>query len=376
MADRILAKRGSDPAALKTLSCTYETSTFSADETPFITFVEHARGQKGFYVRENEQRATLGLEDIRFTGVPNVHHCFPGRYESAEKLMHAFQARVLLTGVGGDHLFWSDDGGSPEIADLLTQRQLRRAAIAARRWSQLSGTPLWKILLIHGVRPLLMGRTSLGFAFEETKFPPWVRSNPKLWLASGGRSQGLRVNDTFPLPSQRVFRHLIRSLSAAISAGYYQEYHTIHFSHPFAHPSLIEFALSVPITQLLRPGDDRSLMRRALRGFLPERVRTRRSKGTVDEVIARAVAREESSIGDVNKFEVCRRGWAQGPHLRRAIHEIALGKLDHSYALVRLMSVERWLRSLGRIEAQRQQQDTAALPCRLLHSMDAERVLG
>src|SRR5260370_41151459 len=49
---------------------------------------------------------------------------------------------------------------------------------------------------------------------------------------------------------------------------------------PFLDQSLIEFILSIPATQLLRPGERRSLMRRSMVGCVPEDVLARRTKAT------------------------------------------------------------------------------------------------
>src|SRR5260370_40126106 len=48
--------------------------------------------------------------------------------------------------------------------------------------------------------------------------------------------------------------------------------------YPFLDQTLIEFVLSIPADQLLRPGERRSLMRRSLAGILPQEILSRRTK--------------------------------------------------------------------------------------------------
>ena len=48
--------------------------------------------------------------------------------------------------------------------------------------------------------------------------------------------------------------------------------------YPYLDQNLIEFILSIPASQLLRPGERRSLMRRALVGIVPEEILSRRTK--------------------------------------------------------------------------------------------------
>jgi len=49
-------------------------------------------------------------------------------------------------------------------------------------------------------------------------------------------------------------------------------------TYPYLDQSLIEFVLSTPAEQWLRPGERRSLMRRALAGIVPAEVLSRKTK--------------------------------------------------------------------------------------------------
>lgn len=351
-ADRILAESGRDSAMLTTVSCTYQKST-SCDETAFISVVEQTRGRRGLHVTECSQQATLGLQDIEFTGVPNTGHCFPGRYGTTEELMRRSGVRVLLTGIGGDHLFWSDHTGSPELADLICQGRLLRAIAESRKWSQAAAVSIRQTLLTWVCGPIAGAKWFLRWQPSDINLRPWTSAKARRWLSTGGRGQGLRIDASLHPPSLRVRVHTMRSLTALISAGYFQEYHRIYFSHPFAHQNLIDFVLSLPMNQLSRPCEDRSLMRRATRGLLPEKVRMRKSKGSIDEMFCRALEREQDMVGPGANLEVCRREYAEPRFLAQAIRDVALGRLDQSYALVRLFSLERWLRSLDKIAGRR-----------------------
>jgi hypothetical protein len=143
----------------------------------------------------------------------------------------------------------------------------------------------------------------------------------------------------------------ISPFRALLSAGYFDPSQEIYFSHPYSNQELIEFVLALPMNQLVRPGQDRSLMRRATKELLPEPIRTRKSKGSINEAACRVLAREQEQIGESHALEVCQRGYADPQALASAMRSISLGRMDHSYALLRLMSLERWLRSLRTVEA-------------------------
>src|ERR1043165_7670867 len=94
-------------------------------------------------------------------------------------------------------------------------------------------------------------------------------------------------------------------------------------------------------------------MRGATHGVLPEQIRKRKSKGTVDEAFCRIVSREYHKIGCVKSFEVCQRGYADPTALSEGVRLARLGLLEQTAGLMRLLSLERWLRSLSQIESHR-----------------------
>jgi asparagine synthase (glutamine-hydrolysing) len=367
LSDLVLRKMGRDASELTTASITFELST-TCDESYFIRLAEEARGRAGIHVPESVQQPTFGLKDTTFTGAPNAHRFTPGRYRAIAQAMKLAGARVLLTGIGGDHLFWSDQGGSPELADLLVGWRLMSLISQGREWSRVAGVPLWQMLLSHAVSPIAVMSPFVSWLPSDLDMFPWVTRKAREWLAQVGRDQGMRVNERIGLPSRRVREMVIRSFRALLSAGYFQGYQEIYFCHPYSNQQLINFVLSLPMNQLVRPGQDRFLMRRATRGLLPEPIRTRKSKATIDEAPCRVLERERQEIGEPTALEVCQRGYADPNALAKAMLGIAMGRIDHSYAFLRLMNIEQWLRSLRTVEARRRalsQQESASLQVHL-----------
>ena len=352
VSDMVLRKIGHDSGDLSTVSITFETST-TCDETHFIRVAEGARGRAGIHIPESVQQPTFGLRDTTFRGAPNAHRFTPGRYQAIAQAMKSAGARVLLTGIGGDHLFWSDQGGSPELADFLASWHLLSLISQAREWSRSAGTPVWQILLSHAVSPVVVGTGFVRWLSSDLDMFPWITEKAHKSLVQAGRDQGMRVNELIELPSRRVRETMIRSFRALLSAGYFQGYQQIYFCHPYSNQDLIDFILALPMDQLARPGQDRFLMRRATRGILPEAIRTRRSKATINEAPCRVLEREQEEIGSPHALEVCQRGYAEPSRLAKAMLGIAMGRIDHSYAFLRLMNIEQWLRSLRNVEARR-----------------------
>lgn len=345
LADRILESSGRDKQFLTTVSYTYQKSEDS-DETRFIRVVEQARGRDGIHISEEELGITSGLHDISFTGLPNTAANFPGMYSSVSRLMRNASCRVLLNGVGGDELFGSDSAACPELADLLIQGDLVGMLSQARRSSQQSGTPLWHTVLTWGIGPFLnrdvpLDKSQLGALV----MPAWRRS-----LKRHGYKLGLRLEPNISLPSRRARAFSVRTIRSVFSMGTFYAVPGLFITHPFAHQRLIDFSLSLPMDQITRPGLNRYLMRRALRGILPERTRTRLSKAGPDEALCRALAQERDVIGRPSDFLVCQNGYVCEQALSETIRQALLGRVENGGLLLQVFSCERWLRSLSTIE--------------------------
>jgi asparagine synthase (glutamine-hydrolysing) len=361
MADQILRSQNRSPGDLQTTSCVYEQSE-TCDERPFIRAVEEQRGADSLVVHEQDQRITLGLDDPQFTGVPNALHCFPGRYQTVAALMRPYNARVLLTGRGGDHLFWSEADGTPIVADELRKANPFGAHSECRTWSRAANAPYFE-LLFSGALPL---------AFESL-FPGRSRyKQPKLptWLHPKRQGHSLSSNSAFDgyttwrgAPSRRAQVFFVEHMCRYLGSGFLQEYDDLYFSHPYSHRPLIELCLATPVSQFVRDGQTRSLMRRAMHELLPGKIAKRASKGLLDEGITRALKREWHSVLGIVRWQVCEREYVTNARLMAALNQARLGILGLTGPLLRLFSMERWLRSLSCVQSAKTRERASSASC-------------
>lgn len=340
-ADKVLRDAGKPREILRTISGVYEDS-LSCDEYKFIRLVEEQRGCPTLLVGEREQRFTLGLQEPEFTGLPNPNHLTPGRYQTFESLVRASGGRVLLTGLGGDHLFWSAPEGAPLVADELQRANLLGALREAQIWAKAARVPILYILFNRSI-PLAMGKP-----FNLLEIPTWL--GRKMRLAFSTHKAELLGDQTIDAdPSKRAQRFAVDLLFRTIGCGYFNEYRDLFVSHPYTHRPLVEFCLSTPLSQFLRAGQTRSLMRRALKDLLPKKICNRTTKAGADEAYLRALQREWTNQPDVLRWKVCESGFVDPTSLFRAFEAMRLGIHNQGGYLMRLLSLELWLRSLGRV---------------------------
>jgi len=109
----------------------------------------------------------------------------------------------------------------------------------------------------------------------------------------------------------------------------------------------VEFLQAIPLDQLMRPGENRVVMRRMLAGILPDEIAARRTKGNPREAIFRAVARESGRLRSVfENSQLCARGYIDKETMLAALDRARHGYETHSAFLVQTISLEFWLRDL------------------------------
>lgn len=342
-ADQFLRERAQSESRLHTVSCVYNQSE-TCDEYGFIFAVTEKRAIETHLISEQDQRITLGLEEQPpFTGLPNPLQCLPGRYEAITKVMHEHGARVLLTGIGGDHLFLSDPNGAPLVADQIRKAHFIKAHRECQTWSRVTCAPYYRT-----------ARQAVRLAFESL-FPGdklYIEPEVPAWINRSSHSTPLSPKVDFSqyrtwraTPSGRVRVFNADRLFHLTGSGFLNEYRHLYVSHPFSHRPLIEFCLATPISQFLRDGHTRSLLRRL--AVLPLKNAKRVSKGLLGETVLRVVRREWQSLGNLEKWQVCQRTYVKPVELEETLDRARAGFLDLSGPLFRLFSIERWLRSLG-----------------------------
>jgi len=102
--------------------------------------------------------------------------------------------------------------------------------------------------------------------------------------------------------------------------------------HPFLDRRIMEFAFAIPDEQRYRRDVSKFVLRKAMRGILPERVRLRPDKADLTEIYAMAI----NALGGERLFDrlsVAENGWVDGDVVRKMYRSMAqaLSRGDPSY---------------------------------------------
>lgn len=272
--------------------------------------------------------------------------------------------RVILTGTRGDLCV----GGSPLVFDSL----LRRGRLV--EW--------WRRLAAHRT----VSRDSLRKILALDCFAPLLALGLQRWLRAAQVRREFERNRAYLLPAwmpaalrdELAQRHLRLSLerererrfsSPARDEEYRFLYPPLTERHPapwsvelwdpFSDRRLHEFVLAIPPEQhfgIYRRGEhfyaaEKRLARRALRGILPDAIRSRTSPTIFDGAVAGAIERDwpsyEAAFRPPARSRIAERGYVDADAFWSALQEVRAGRQGRDLFYVEgLAGLESWLRAL------------------------------
>lgn len=344
MADRAIADGQAETPRLDTLSY-YSDSEVNWDERPYFTLVEEKRNRSGFHIRtESIAPKSFQPETRGFATTPGLA---VSSAESTRQLMECIGSqsnRVLLSGVGGDEVLGGVPTATPELADLCASLELRRLAAQMVAWALVQRKPLIH-LIAETVRPFLP--LQLGTARHIRRAVPWlvpayVQRNK---LAIRGDDARLRLFG--PLPSFQENLRTLEGLRRQLAATPVQAPPMLEKSYPYLDRSLLEFLYAIPRDQIVRPGQRRSLMRRALAGIVPDGILNRKRKAFAVVTPVAAISEYWSSlIGSGAPVVTQELGIIDSRVFSQALESAVRGRNASIVQLARTLTVELWLQQL------------------------------
>lgn len=339
MADYVLEQMGSDAPRMDTFTFC-DPSEPDEEDSQYSRFVEARRGRAGHRCVAQEFGDAIRFDAPDFRGTPNLP-----RNEIEMALPAILQSggyRVVLSGFGGDEV----NGQAVEfrvlIAESLHAWKWKAAGKQAIAWSLATGIPFVQVLW-QSARILLPAqfRTSKS-NFKDSM--PWL--NPAFFAKYGiltdllAAAKGQRRWGPWMCDSFQTLDGLRRQLTDENPC-------VIDKRYPYLDVDLMRFLLSIPQEQLIRPGERRWLMRRAMRDMLPPELIDRRTKGSAARSIALTLSKHWSMIADaVASPFTAEMGIVDAEQFRSALTAVKHGKLpDHVVSLLRVLALELWMRN-------------------------------
>lgn len=343
VADHLLRTAAFSTTALQPVSYVFEHSP-TADETAYIAAVEQAIGRDSLRFSEDAFPLLAPLPPSLVCDLPTNGLAVISRFDHLARVMNSRGSRVLLSGLGGDQLFWSEYPFGLPLADLLRQGRLRSLVQQGIATSQVRNhsliDALWRGACVPNLPRQLQKRFTVGTPVGEWLAPAFTRRTDM-------RSRMLPMPDDagFKLPVSKLQYGLIRrtmrpyALEPCLSQG------DIDIRYPYLDRRLVEFALAIPLDQKIRPTESRSIVRRSLTTLVPGEVLRRQSKAGPEEAFYRALIREWPRLAKaLSEPRLADLGIVDRGRFVRALQRARHGLVSNQAQLSWTLSLELWIR--------------------------------
>jgi asparagine synthase (glutamine-hydrolysing) len=342
MADDLLAKRGAP--RLDTLS-NFDKTEPHGDDFIYFQKVEAYRGRIGHHLDVSKCVSSDSLEYPDFSAFPGCLGV--GRTLQVERanIVRAGGYRAVLSGTGGDEFM----GGVPDprehLADLLVQAKFITLAKQLVAWSLVKRKPwiqlLWQSAIL--LLPPYLGR----YLTKEGQVEQWLKKEFTKRTQIAIRQLGPSEYFGLRLPTRRAYMACVLAMANKMSLHAPRLLALEEPRYPYLDKNLVEFIMSIPASQLLRPGERRSLMRRSLIGIVPPEILSRRSKQLATRTPIVALQNNLAQLETALHSSVASgMGYIDQARFFDAFRAAKNGKPVHTVRLLKTVALEFWLRDL------------------------------
>lgn len=247
--------------------------------------------------------------------------------------------RVLLSGEGADHYL---TGSLYYVADWISKGQLSKAIREITRWSGILKTSFWRLAFQYAFMPLLPPPAHRLMAWD---------SQIPAWLIAAGPGRGSLINRmpnprklATPAGSKYVgqIAYSVANVASAARADILET--SLEMRYPFLYRPLVEFSLRLPHGMRSRPHARKWILRQAVHGVVPERVRMRIGKGRIGGRVAWSLLHERKRIDAMLRDAIIGQlGFVDTRKLRIAFDRAGREQVKVRGEAVRTLSLETWL---------------------------------
>lgn len=344
MAREIYCARGIEPPDFTTLTGTYDDPR-AGDEPRYYESVIERCGVRAETVvvdahdlfQDMEEAAVLWDEpadQIRF-------------FSYQRRLAELFAQEgvdVLLSGLGAEVVVGFEVPHPLHLPDLLRTGRWGEFLKEVKAWQEAERLPFANVLGRYVLKPLF-GPPLNKYYDLELVLPPWIQ--PDLARRLGLRKQvnhGWMPRRFDSVASQWLYEKIGR-LQVQIYRGLLEK--RLDPRYPFLSRPLLDFCLSTPFSGKNKPKQFKPMLRDAMKGTLPEVVRTRKDKGGLGPLVIRSMSRQWRRLEPILRAPVLSAlGFVDQQALYDTLKLLSYGKARRTPLLTAPLALEFWARSV------------------------------
>jgi len=347
LADTLIANGQSQSPRLDTVSF-YDSTEPNWNELPYFSIVEQKRGRHGQHIDVSQSNMSVpGLRAAAFGSTPCDYPLDPTEAAEFANCLVVNGNRILLSGIGGDEVLGGVPSPVPELADHLARARFVLLGQRLVRWALAIRQPV--ISLMTSTCKSFLPRTTSSIV-RSLPAGEWLRSEFVRRHEDGIRRQNEHYHLFAPLPSFQENLAALDSLQRQLECAGTRTNFPYQVRYPYLDRDLLEFLFAIPREQVLRPGQRRSLMRRALTGTVPREILERKRKAYILRGPMMAIARDWEQLSFITTHMLSAdMGIVDAEKFRKVLLRIREGHAVPITPVFRTLLVENWLRQQMRM---------------------------
>jgi asparagine synthase (glutamine-hydrolysing) len=344
VADQLMASGGADISPRLDTFSYYDSNEPGEDDRFHFNKVEEKRRRTGFSVDLRGEGDSLPLEVSTFTAIPGFE-CRAEIQRAISEITQANDYRVMLCGLGGDEVNGQTFDPRVQLADLLAQTRGREFIQLLLAWSLCMRQPCIQVLLQTLVK--FLPTWIEARMVQRGQLEPWIKRSFATKYRISARQLEAVENDGFGHPRERDTMQTICTLSRQLTR---KPPSLLEQRYPFLDQDLVEFLTTIPVEQLLRPGQRRWLMKRALAQLLPSAIVTRTTKTSAGRCYTLSLSKHWNRIEELLEHPLATRlGYVERASLHRALLRMKAGQIPSNFLrLLKALALELWLQDVAR----------------------------
>jgi asparagine synthase (glutamine-hydrolysing) len=351
MADTLIAGGQVECPRLDTITW-YDVSKPNWGELHHVTKVEEKRGRVGHHIDtssvDEDDSPPFGTEFVpsQFAATPVPNNRTSEFFRQNAAYIRTQGYRVTISGIGGGEA--TGDGvptPTPELQNLLSRAQFLTLAHRLKAWAARMGEHQLRLLWQAAQRFLVAPIDDVPKALQLVSWfhPGFVRRN-----RASLHNRSARVKLFGPLPSLQDHIDKLDKNRRFLAFCSLNSELLREVRYPYFDRTLLEFVYAIPCDQIVRVGQRRSLMKRALVGIVPNEVLNRRKRVSREQPTKVHKSPEWPSLAEIGQRMLAgslgiidQERFLQALEKARWSEEVLIGALRHT------LTLECWLRQLA-----------------------------
>ncbi len=335
----------SSSVKLGTISWVYDQAYLSDERKWMNSVIDKCGAQANFVSCDDHYPLQYFDESSSHWDEPSYQSIFYSLLKRIKELVRSAGVRVILSGVAGDNTVVP--GFTPVyIADLFRKLRLVQAWKEIVSWQKEIKLPLATVFMNSCVRPLLKRDLVCFNAEKEVTRDPvpfWIDPSFAKTMHLRERALCRLVSPPYESPAYQSRCERILEASETLWRGYIEN--ACEHRYPYLDRRLVEFVLAIPWTQLFPPGGHKSLLRRAMKGILPDYIQRRTTGRGPDHAFYLALTKEWPLLEPrLRNPKMAALGFVDVRAFRHALKLARAGRAPSMGLLVTGLSLENWLR--------------------------------